>query len=80
VDLRVQDNGIGIAAEYHERIFGVFKRLHTSSVPGTGIGLAICKKIAEHYGGSIWVESEEGAGSTFHVTLPAVQLEPTTGS
>jgi PAS domain S-box-containing protein len=71
VDLQVQDNGIGIAPEYHERIFGVFKRLHNATVPGTGIGLAICKKIAEHYGGSIWVESEEDEGSTFHVTLPA---------
>lgn len=74
-ELLVQDNGIGISAEYHERIFGVFKRLHTTSVPGTGIGLAICKKIAEHYGGSIWVESEEGQGSTFHVTLPAAEAE-----
>ena len=80
VDLQVQDNGIGIAAEYHERIFGVFKRLHTSNVPGTGIGLAICKKIAEHYGGSIWVESKEGDGSTFHVTLPAAQNELPQGS
>jgi signal transduction histidine kinase len=70
VELRVQDNGIGIDPVYHERVFGVFKRLHSRNVPGTGIGLAICKKIVQYYGGSIWVESPSRAGSIFHFTLP----------
>jgi light-regulated signal transduction histidine kinase (bacteriophytochrome) len=69
-ELMVRDNGIGIDLAYHERIFGVFKRLHSRRVPGTGIGLAICKKIVQHYDGRIWVESGPGEGSTFHLTLP----------
>ncbi|MCD0157877.1 ATP-binding protein [Deinococcus sp. 6GRE01] len=69
----VQDNGIGIAPEYHQRIFEMFQRLHIrDQFEGSGLGLAICEKIVAQHGGRLWVTSEPGQGSAFHLTLPAV--------
>ena len=71
----IKDNGIGIDPQYSKLVFGVFKRLHDrQTYPGTGIGLAICQRIVERYGGRIWVESELGQGSNFRFTVPRADV------
>ena len=71
--IAVKDNGIGIAPQYHETIFAPFQRLHGREIPGTGMGLALSRKIVESHGGKLWVESAPGKGATFVFTLPPGQ-------
>ena len=68
----VSDNGVGVPTEYTDRVFDLFRRLHGSKIPGTGIGLAICKRIVEKHGGRIWVETGSTGGTTFCFTVPTV--------
>ncbi len=72
----VSDNGMGIDPQYHARIFEAFRRLRCNESAGTGMGLTICQRIVQRYGGRIWVESQKGAGAAFHFTLPNVAVVP----
>jgi two-component system CheB/CheR fusion protein len=74
----VRDNGIGFDQQYAQAIFGIFKRLEGRKYAGTGIGLAICQRLIERFGGSIWAESERGVGSTFHFTIPVSAVDAPT--
>lgn len=77
----LRDHGIGIAAEHHERVFEIFRRLHSQKAyPGTGLGLAVCRRVVTRHGGRIWVESPEGRGSRFIFTLPTIDEDGANGN